>query len=710
MNVRCKYPGNLLLRVRRPAKVRGLQTPAFAACRPAAPKTRSCSQVCAYAQGPARHTLIQMRTDIQALRGLAVLMVVLYHLKIGPTAAGYLGVDIFFVISGYLITTLVAKGIERGNFRLTEFYFRRAKRLLPAAYVTILATALCAPWFLNQQELKDFALQVVGAVTFTANIFLWQQTGYFEGASDLKPLLHTWSLSLEEQYYMLLPAALLLLPRKFWLRAVIGALLFSLALCVVGGAVKPVATFYLLPTRAWELLIGSAGALLMTAPGAASRVAGSHVVRTLFFPSLAVLLLLGALPIGDRHPGTGALLICLATLFVILRRHEGLERAVITKGLARVGDISYSLYLVHWPIIALLKNAWVGQKADLPLTLRLAALVLSFAAAYLLYRFIEDPIRKAPISYTLSLAAKTGLVSVMLMAIVPTVIQAPKGSVDFSEIRRTNFGLSKECEYGPVFEPKSECSSGEHPKVLVWGDSYAMHLVPGLLAQPQTGGVIQATRSICGPILNLGPQRLKNPEPGPSYDRAWAERCIEFNRSVLEFVRKSRSIETVVLSSPFSQYVSKDWVHVIKSGDAVSVVAPSIENSAEALRRTVAELRAAGKKVVLIAPPPSTDFNVGACLERLLAGRITVGASKDCVIPFDAYRDKQSSVLALMHTAEKLDIPVIRLSDFLCKAESCDTMIDGTMIYRDDGHLSHDGSRLLAARMDWAKLIDQQAR
>jgi peptidoglycan/LPS O-acetylase OafA/YrhL len=399
-------------------------------------------------------------------------MVVLYHLKIGPTDAGYLGVDVFFVISGYLITTLVAGGIERGNFRLTEFYFRRAKRLLPAAYVTIFVTAVCAPWFLNQQEFKDFALQAIGAVTFTANIVLWQQTGYFEGASDLKPLLHTWSLSLEEQYYMLLPAALLLLPRIVWLRAAIGALLLSLALCMLGGAVKPIATFYLLPTRAWELLIGSAGALLVMAPGAAVRVANSQVVRVLFFPSLACLLLLGALPVGDRHPGVGALLICLATLFVILRRHEGLERASFAKALAYVGDISYSLYLVHWPIIALLKNAWVGQEGVLPLTLRLTALGLSFLLAYLLYRFIEDPIRKAPLRFTPALIAKTGLVSVMLMAIAPTVLQASKGSVDFSEIRRVNHGLGKECEYKSAFEPKSECSSNGNPKVLVWGDSF----------------------------------------------------------------------------------------------------------------------------------------------------------------------------------------------------------------------------------------------
>lgn len=162
-------------------------------------------------------TLKLPRIDIQALRGLAVLLVVLYHVKIGSVTGGYLGVDVFFVISGYLITTLVASGIERGDFRLTDFYFRRAKRLLPAAYVTFAITAILAPWFLNQQELRDFMTQIIGAVTFTGNFVLWQQTGYFEGAGDLKPLLHVWSLAIEEQYYFLLPAALLFIKPSRWL-------------------------------------------------------------------------------------------------------------------------------------------------------------------------------------------------------------------------------------------------------------------------------------------------------------------------------------------------------------------------------------------------------------------------------------------------------------------------------------------------------------
>ena len=648
-----------------------------------------------------------IRTDIQALRGLAVLIVILYHVNLGSMDGGYLGVDVFFVISGYLITSLVAGGIARGEFRLAEFYFRRAKRLLPAAYTTVVVTALLAPWFLNQAELHDFALQVVGAISFTTNIVLWRQTGYFEGASDLKPLLHMWSLSLEEQFYMVLPACFLLMRRSFWLPLVLVALVFSIGLCIFLGAIKPTATFYLLPTRAWELLIGSTGALLVARFGAGGYpIVGSQVIRLFYYPSLFVLFLLPVWPISGRHPGLNALLICLATLVVILRCNKGFDHLLVVRALARVGDFSYSLYLVHWPIIALLKSAWVPD-TELPLHLRIAALVLAFAAAYPLYRFVENPTHRAGLRYSRGLLAQIGLASLLLMVIAPISI-ATNISTNFREIRRVNYGLGKACEYMTLFRLKQNCSSGgEYPKVLVWGDSYAMHLVPGLLHLPAIGGVVQATRTVCGPILGLGPQEIK-----PNfYDRSWAEQCIEFNESVLEFVRRSRSIETVLLSSLLTQYIDgENWVSVMRSGTGFTVVTPSVDNTAHALKETVRQLQALGKKVLLIAPPPSADFNIGACLERKLSGLVAMGGGEGCMVPTAVYRIERRRELALLASLESAGIPIMRMDPFLCNAQSCQTLIDATLIYRDKGHLSYEGSMYLAEKMNWAKVINQHAR
>jgi peptidoglycan/LPS O-acetylase OafA/YrhL len=171
----------------------------------------------------------KIRADIQALRGFAVLVVLFYHANIGFTHGGFLGVDVFFVISGFLITGLIRDAIEGGTFNLWTFYVRRAKRLLPAAYATFLGAALLAPFFLASSEMRDFQRQLVGALTFTANFSLLRQSGYFEGASVLKPLLHIWSLAIEEQYYFLLPITLYLLPRRFWKMATMAVIIASLA-------------------------------------------------------------------------------------------------------------------------------------------------------------------------------------------------------------------------------------------------------------------------------------------------------------------------------------------------------------------------------------------------------------------------------------------------------------------------------------------------
>lgn len=657
-------------------------------------------------------TLKRPRVDIQALRGLAVLMVVLYHSKIGTVAAGYLGVDVFFVISGFLITKLVASGIDRGNFRLTEFYFRRAKRLLPAAYVTFSVTAILAPWFLNQQELRDFETQIVGAITFTGNFVLWQQTGYFEGAGDLKPLLHVWSLAIEEQYYFLLPASLLFVRPSRWLSGAITLVLISLGLCMFGGMWKPIATFYLLPTRAWELLIGSVGALWILRARTNEHRTIIGVVQIFFLPSLLCLLLLPVMPFKGAHPGINALLVCIATLIVILQNSSWLNSSFPIKFLARIGDFSYSLYLVHWPIIAFMKNTWVGSSSEVPIYLRLMTLALSFLLAYSLYRLVEDPIRRTSFSMSKPLISKVALSSVLLVSITPVAMYGMPSQIDFTEARKINYGFSEKCEYKTPFAPRPECQNSENPDLLVWGDSFAMHLVPGLATEWKSGGVIQATRSECGPFLGLAPRQILKREQGNYLDQAWAERCIAFNQSVIDFLRTTPSIRTVVLSSLLSQYVTKEnYEDVIQNGKVFLSLPVSANTALLSLSRTVEEIHALGKRVVLIAPPPSSDFNIGGCLERQLSGAVAFGGRPGCVIDRAKYQSKRADVLAFLNSAAQVvNVAVIRFEPWLCNQNSCKTLLDDTMIYRDGGHLSIAGSVLMAKRMHLAQLIRDQAK
>lgn len=640
----------------------------------------------------------RFRTDIQALRGFAIVLVVLYHAKLG-VAAGYLGVDIFFVISGYVITGMIKQGIEDGNFRFSAFYFRRAKRLLPAAFVTFVVASLLSMIFLDASEQGNFATQLLGAATFTGNIVLWRQAGYFDGAAALKPLLHVWSLSIEEQYYLLLPAAFVFIPRRFWLMSAGFILVSSLGLCLVLMAAKPVAAFYLLPTRAWELTVGSVAALQTLNSGERSKAA----LEYLFWPSVAALLILPMVSMGTSYPGIDALVACISTMIVILRRHDALNATGGSRALARVGDFSYSLYLVHWPIFAFVNNLFIGEP---PKVVYLCTALLSVCTGFLLHRYVELPIRHAD----LAISPKLGLATFAAFAAIVSgtfgMVSLLRPSVDYTQIRRVNTGFGTSCEFAKAFTPRPECRNSDNPSILVWGDSYAMHLVPGMVAT--TGaGVIQATKSMCGPFMGIAPF-------DGTYTRYWAERCLAFNQSVFDYLTVTPSIDVVVLSSPFIHYLSSGDSHrptssLVLVGNELVEREPNVTGAVDAMRKTVDKLRGIGKRVVIVAPPPTSGLDIGRCLERKATGHVILGTHGDCDIPIGDYR-KNVLVSDFLRQVQVAPIPVISFDEILCSDSSCASSINGTFIYRDSGHFSYDGSRLVAKLLGLGELVQSVAR
>ena len=640
----------------------------------------------------------RLRTDIQALRGLAILLVLLHHARLLPgLKAGYLGVDVFFVVSGYLITGIVQRALLAGTFSFTEFYFRRAKRLLPAAYVTLLLTALASSLFLTRPEMKDFTWQLLGAVTFTGNIALWMQTGYFEGAAYLKPLLHVWSLSIEEQYYLLMPAALVFTPRRFWRAGVLVALAGSLALCLILVSIKPGATFYLLPTRAWEMALGSIGVLALE-----GSAAGTLVARLLFWPALVALLLVPFLPTGAPHPGLDALIVCTATLIIILRRHPMLNTGLPVRGLARLGDISYSLYLVHWPLLAFAANAWVSP---VPGVVRLALAALAMALAWALYRWVEQPFRRTEIVFNRrSLGMTLGVSAMLVFSGFGTYhSQTSVNPVDYSFVRRGNMGLSPACEYGARFTSKPECRISDPPRIMVWGDSTAMHLMEGIVATTNQG-VVQATKTVCGPLIGLSSFQSSG-----TYSREWANGCLAFNDSVVDYLARTPTVEVVVMASQFGQYLSGNQLRSREGGNSQDVAGAvgeregSEDVAAEALRRSIAAVRAVGKRVVLVAPPPSASgIDFGRCLELKASGKAVFGAHMpSCAISEALFRVDRAPVQRLLsRVATESSVPVFYMDEFLCQSGICAVELDGTFLYRDGGHLTYDGSRLLGKKLD----------
>ncbi|MCB1951350.1 MAG: acyltransferase [Rhodocyclaceae bacterium] len=643
------------------------------------------------------------RIDIQALRGIAVLLVVLHHANIDLFEAGYLGVDIFFVVSGFLITGLVADGIDGGSFSFSKFYFRRAKRLLPAAYTVVLATTAIAPFVLGGVEINDLAAQVLGAITFTANIVLWQQVDYFAGSAELKPLLHVWSLSLEEQFYFILPALLVFLPRRYWLRSLAILLVASLVVCFVGVVYKPVATFYLLPTRAWELAVGAVGALV------ADNNRVRFVAKLFVWPALAGLFLVPAIPTGGVHPGIDALLVCIATFVLLLYPENALCRGPLANALAKVGDMSYSLYLVHWPIFAFANNAWVGNSREgFSVSVTIVLVAISFILSYLLYRFVEAPIHRSSIGLTRSNLLRTTTCSALLVVAPYVVANSISRSVDFEDVRKANHGLNRICSVNESFEVHPECRSADSPALAVWGDSYAMHLVQGLLSMDTDSllGIEQVTMSACGPMLDLAPV---DKTPGSYYNRYWAAKCLEFQRKAVKHLAESASVKIVVMSSPFVGYLKPDaFDNLVSDGSEMTLVEPTVDRAVASLRRSVDYLRSAGKRVVIVAPPPTGGFDTGSCLERLVTEKIRFGAPSDCRIPLAAYHHERAKEREFLTRVEKEKIAdVVWLDPFLCDERSCVTMLDNELLYRDAGHLTYRGSELVAARMG---LLDRVVR
>lgn len=625
----------------------------------------------------------KVRIDIQALRAIAVMLVVLEHAELGPLYQGFLGVDIFFVISGYLITSIINQALINNTFSFKVFYFKRVKRLLPAAYTTILLTSIASIWFLNALEMSALFSQVLGALTFTINFVLLNQTGYFDISAAFKPLLHMWSLAVEEQFYLLFPALLFFVPRRFWLCTIISLGLLSFVGCVSLGATNPTAAFYLLPTRAWELLIGALGALM------AYRWENTKIIKILFWPALLALLLLPIFSINESlglpHPSIDAFIICVATLIIILAKNHYAATGVLSKGLAKLGNISYSLYLVHWPIIVFMNSAYTTQ---IPLSSRIIALSLSILLAVILNRFVETPFRKIQ-KYSLRFGISTVLASILLICVQLFSTSYAKTDLDFSYIRRPNYGLDRVCD-NYLFKPRPECQSADTPDTLIWGDSYAMHTIPGIVAYPNTNqGIVQATYSACPPFLGTAPYNKNRTDA-----IRVSQLCMQFNDNVRQYIEQTPHIKQVILAASFWQYTQNNNQMLSRTQTGKAVIgSTSLEQAQADLGRTIQALQNAGKEVIVISPPPAVGEENLTCMERLLSEKFVFGSNPRCEVDYGMYTRANAGVIALTNNIEQtFKIRVIRLSQAVCNEQVCQSILDGVPLYRDSAHLSYSGS------------------
>ncbi len=490
---------------------------------------------------------IRYRPDIDGLRAIAVMLVVNYHAFPEALPGGFIGVDIFFVISGFLITGIIARELEEQRFSLVAFYNRRIRRIFPALIV-VLCAALVLGWlWMLPAAYAQLSSDVFASAAFFSNIALWLQSGYFDIESSKKPLLHLWSLGIEEQFYLFWPLLLMLAARLrlnlLALAAVIAAASFVLNVALIGS--DPVATFYLPSTRAWELLAGAALASGWNQISQTNRASNLRAGAGLMLIAVAT----GVLDTHSAFPGWWAVLpVAGSALLLSAPAAWGCRHVLASRPLVRIGLISYPLYLWHWPLLVFFGIIKFGS---LTLIERGLIVGLSFALAWLTYRFVESPFRfgRPSLLRVLSLGS-----SMLLIAAAGGVI-VRGGGFDFRlppEIRemasvptQSSQWRVHECLLDLSHEmtfADSCVDQGRLPLVFVWGDSTAGALLPGLRKAQQTRafGIAQFTSSSCIPALNT--------------DVAGTPNCRAINDKILSLAREIKP-DIVLLHSTWDRYL-----------------------------------------------------------------------------------------------------------------------------------------------------------
>ncbi|HEX4080284.1 MAG TPA: acyltransferase family protein [Rhizomicrobium sp.] len=642
------------------------------------------------------------RPEIDGLRALAIIPVVLFHFGVPGFRGGFVGVDVFFVISGYLITSLIQGEMDRGTFSLVRFYERRVRRIFPALFAMLAVVSAAAFVFFFPDDLVRYARSLFATALFGANFEFWREVGYFDAFANQKPLLHLWSIAVEEQFYLLFPALLLALRRASPRRRVAAvACVFaaSFALSVWGVAAARVATFYLLPARAWELMLGALLAFGVV-PRARSRTA-SELLAALGLVLIVVpaFLFTPQMP----FPGPAALAPCLGAALVI---HAASPTDTVTgrlltlRPLVFVGLISYSLYLWHWPVFVFATYVGFGEPSGVA---SISLIALSFALAVLSWRFVEQPFRR-PRPHIRRRAAFAAAAFAMCLVAGSAAFAASTDGLP----QRLRPGLQRILAEQDDHEPRIArcffltardvrdhrlCRIGAKnvvPSFLLWGDSHADAILPAVsLAAAHAGQAgIFAGGAACPPLLGV-----TTPMPD----------CRAFNDAVAALARNPQ-IREVILESRWAKYAEgstygdepKGRIALLDDSCRSGDPANNHEVFLRGLERTVGELRNRGKKVVIVAAIPEIGWPVPAVLARRALAEDT-GAVAPGV---GAYLQRQQFVLAsLARLQHQYGATVLYPHRILCATGTCEVALRGIPLYRDEHHLSVFGAKQLVPMM-----------
>lgn len=639
------------------------------------------------------------RADIDGLRAIAVAGVIIFHAFPAVLPSGFIGVDVFFVLSGFLISSIIFGGLESGTFSIAHFYQRRVRRIFPALGV-VLTAVLAAGWLLLfQDEYAQLARHAASGAGFIANFIFWHESGYFDTAASVKPLLHLWSLGVEEQFYLVFPVLLWLVSRRrAWMLAMVAAAaIASFAWNLHVAAHDPVADFYSPFTRFWELMIGALAAYAMRhvrwlrdgpagVGAAALSVAGAMVLAAGFV----------FITSGEHFPGTKALLPTVGTALLILAGPAGFvnHRLLQRRALVWVGLISYPLYLWHLPLLVF---ARISLGVEASSAMKLALIGASVLLAWLTFRFVEGPLRFGARGTLKAVGLTAALAAV---AVAGLRIDAADGlparafPAKYSSYTSTMISSARtpECTDKPYayrLERDWYCRLGPEgtPTLFAYGDSHALNILPALEQYADARGVtiLFISTSACPPLLGI--QAMRG-EVGVE-----VHNCRAMNTRIRETVL-AMGIKTVMLMGRWSAYTGNDIVPNEFGFIAVDEQAPLDRDSSRrsfehGLAETIRQYHADGVRVLLVEDDAQQRVRPRDALRR--AGRDDAAINALAVTRADHVASQQWVNGRLQNAGADGWFGV---TDALCD-EVCDLVRDGRFLYFDDDHLSASGSALL---------------
>jgi peptidoglycan/LPS O-acetylase OafA/YrhL len=645
---------------------------------------------------------LQYRADIDGLRAVAILPVVFYHAGVAPFGGGFVGVDVFFVISGFLITSLIVFEMKAGNFYVSNFYQRRMRRILPALFVVLAFSAVVGWFILAPHDYKLLGQSIFATTYFSSNILFWRHSGYFDAPAAERPLLHTWSLAVEEQFYVIFPLYLILifrfLPR---LCIPVTVTLCALSFCVAAVSVKshPNAAFFLAPQRVWELLLGGLLALKVLPTTKKSSVANALSI---------VGLLLIVIPVFNYSkatvfPGASALLPTLGAFAIIwagVAEQPILNRFLSLSWPVFLGKISYSLYLWHFPLLAF--AAYLSIDIGEGKRILIVAVSAMFAVASWLY--IEQPVRQgrglfASRKVVFSAAAASLVVfgAVGLATyfsggfpgrVSPDGLQILAAADDFDPDRDA---CSTSAAWEVVEEPFCTLGIAEGvPRFILWGDSHAETLRPGLdqIARSLGQAGIFAGRGGCAPVLEV--ERLDEPE------------CLPINQAIVKRILASPTISTVILAARWGLWANgtrykreaRNPIAIARAEEVGRSNAHDSSALAAGLDRTIAVLQAAEKHIWLVGPIPEVGYAVP---RALYIKSVNWFDDVDIRPTTEEFMARQRLVLALFENlTQKYAVGIIWPHALLCDAKLCYVEMNGKPLYSDDNHLTRSAAKYIS--------------